>query len=82
MRGRKQHALLVYDVVTGGYRCKQETSKKQHGVKMSEIIAEEALHRRPYQVTVVSDGCGSMKLLWEAALAHGVNHFFVPPLVA
>ena len=79
VRGRKQHALLVYDVVTGGYRCKQETSKKEHGTKMNEIIVEEALHRRPYQVTVASDGCGSMRLLRDAALSRGVNHFFIPP---
>ena len=48
VRGHKQHALLVYDLVTGGHRCKQETSKKQRGVMINEIIAEEALHRRPY----------------------------------
>ena len=46
---------------------------------MNEIISEEALHRRPYQVTVVSDGCGSMKLLREAALARGINHSYIPP---
>ena len=79
VKGKKQHALLGYDVVSGSCRVKQETSKRQHGSKFDEVVAEEGLHKRPHQVTVGTDGCGSMALLRAAALARGINHYYLPP---
>ena len=79
VKGKKQHALLGYDVVSGSCRLKQETSKRQHSSMFDEVVAEEGLHKRLYQVTVGTDGCGSMALLRTAALTHGINHYYLPP---
>ena len=79
IKGKKQHALLGYNVVSGSCHVKQETSKRQHGSMFDEVVAGEGLHKRPHQVTVGTDGCGSMALLGAAALARGINHYYLPP---
>ena len=79
VKGKKQHALLGYNVVSGSCHVKKETSKHQHGSMIDEVVAEEGLHKRPHQDTVGMDGCGSMALLRAAALAHSINHYYLPP---
>ena len=44
-----------------------------------KVIAKEGLHKRPHQVTIGTDGCRSMALLCAAALAHSINHYYLPP---
>ena len=79
VKGKKQHVLLGYDVVSGSCHVKQETSKRQHGSMFDKVVAEEGLHKRLHQVTVGTDGCRSMALLRAAALARGINHYYLPP---
>ena len=76
---KRHHALMGYDVVSGGVCMKQEMSKRQHGDKFNEVVTEEGLAKRPYMVTVDTDGCRSMSLLRAAVLGCGINHVYLPP---
>jgi hypothetical protein len=79
VKGGRPRMLLAYDCVTGGIRVKHERSKADHGPALHEIISEEALDKRPYKVTIGSDGCGSMVHLRNAAKERGLDHWPLPP---
>ena len=79
VKGGRPRMLLAYDCVTGGIRVKHEHSKADHGPALHEIITEEALDKRPYKVTIGSDGCGSMVHLRNAAKERGLDHWPLPP---
>ena len=45
----------------------------------NEVVTKEGLHKQLHQVTMGTDGCGSMALLHAAALVHGINQYYLPP---
>ena len=61
--------LIGVNTKSNGWRVKVQCGKFDNGDSINEVITEEALDKRPYKVTVASDGCGSMSLLRAAALA-------------
>ena len=77
--GRKQHMLFVYDVRTGGIRVEEERFKTEHGDKFRKIAINEGWNKRPYKTTVISDGCGSMVHLKNAAIQLGIGTWDIPP---
>ena len=79
VKGGRPRMLVAYDCVTGGIRVKHERSKAFHGPALDEIITEEALDKRPYKVTIGSDGCGSMVHLRNVAKERGLDHWPLPP---
>ena len=52
--------LVVYDLVTDGVRVMAVKAKAEVGMAWDKIVTMESLDRRPYKVTVVTDGCGAM----------------------
>ena len=50
--------LIGVDTVSNGWRIKLQKGKFENGDSLDEVITEEALDKRPYKVTVASDGCG------------------------
>ena len=77
--GKRSSFLIGVDTVSNGWRVKVQKGKFENGDSIDEVITEEALDKRPYKVTVASDGCGSMSLLRAAALSRGVDHWPLPP---
>ena len=78
VKGKRQHALLAYDLVTGGVRVKLSHKKSEHGLELDRIITNESLDKRDYKVTIVSDNCGSMNLVRDAALKRGLDWLPTP----
>ena len=79
IKGKRASMLIGVDTKSNGWRVKVQRGKFENGDKIDEVIQEEALDKRPYKVTVASDGCGSMSLLRAAALRRGVDHWPMPP---
>ena len=79
IKGKRSSMLIGVDTVSNGWHIKVQRGKFENGDSMDEVITEEALDKRPYKVTVASDGCGSMSLLRAAALSRGVDHWPLPP---
>ena len=77
--GKKQHMLFVYDVRTGGIRVEEERFKTEHGDKFRKMAINEGWNKRPYKTTVISDGCGSMVHLKNAAIQLGIGTWDIPP---
>ena len=77
--GQRQHLLFVYDVKTRGIRVEEERSKTEHGEKFRKMAINEAWNKRPYKVTVIADGCGSMVHLRKAALELGIGTWEIAP---
>jgi len=76
--GGYQLILFGYDLKTQGYRVIPIRNKKLVGHAAHELIAREGLRKRPYQCTVMADGCGSMQLVKEAVIEDGLNYFPIP----
>ena len=79
INGKRATMLVGVNTKSNGWRVKVQRGKFENGDSIDEVITEEALHKRPYKVTVASDGCGSVALLWVAALRRGVDHWPLPP---
>ena len=58
VKGKRASMLIGVDTVSNGWRVKLQKGKFENGDSLDEIIIEEALDKRPYKVTVASDGCG------------------------
>lgn len=71
--------LYAYDVKAGAERFFPMRTKTDVYDCVLRLIAMEGLHKRPYQVTLMSDNCGSMVHAEQACLQHGVNYFPLPP---
>ena len=71
--------LFMFDVVTGGMRVAFESSKRDRANSFAQIVAQEGLAHRGYQVMVGSDNCGSMQLLRNEAHRQGIAHWGLPP---
>ena len=76
--GGHQLILFGYDIKTRGYRVVPIRNKKLVGYATRELIAREGLRKRPYQCTIMADGCGSMVLAERAAIESGLNFFPIP----
>ena len=79
IKGKRASMLIGVDTKSNGWRVKVQRGKFENSDKIDEVITEEALSKRPYKVTVASDGCRSMSLLRAAALRRGVDHWPMPP---
>ena len=74
VRGKKQHALVAYDLVTGGRRVLPLRSKAQAGIEFDKLITRESLDKRKYKVTCSGDGCGSINgLVRDAHALHDIS---------
>ena len=66
--------------MTDGVRVQPVRRKAQVGEVWDKIVTQESLDRRPYKVTVVTDGCGAMHgILAEHAFRRGIDHLPIPP---
>lgn len=80
VRGKKQYALVVYDLVTGGRRALPLRSKAEAGIEFDKLITRESLDKRKYKVTCSGDGCGSINgLVRDACLARHLDFIPLPP---
>ena len=79
IKGKCASMLTGVDTKSNGWRVKVQCGKFKNSDKIDKVITEEALDKRPYQVNVTSDGCGSMLLLRAAALRRSVDHWPLPP---
>ena len=79
VKGKRQHALMAYDLITGGVRVKLVKRKKELGDALDRIITNESLDKRNYKVTFVSDNCGGMNLVRDTAMKRKCDWLPVPP---
>ena len=54
-------------------------SKIENGQAFRKIVSEFGVHKLDYHCRVLSDGCGSMRHVEEAAGVCGVDHAYIPP---
>lgn len=65
----KSRAKFKFDVIT----------KRNNGAAFSRVVAMNGVHKLPYKCRVMTDGCGSMVHVAEAAARMGIDHAYVPP---
>ena len=80
VKGKRQHMLIVGDLKTNGIRVRPTRFKTEHATEFDKLVTMESLDKRPYKVTVCTDGCGSMSvLLAAAAFQRQIDHLPIPP---
>ena len=79
IKGKHASMLIGVDTKSNSWCVKVQCGKFENSDSINEVITKEALDKRPYKVTITSDGCGSMLLLQVAALRCSINHWPLPP---
>jgi hypothetical protein len=79
VRGGRQVAFGLYDLKSTGKFKVDSFNKDDNGISFRKIVVMNGVHKLPYQCTVYSDGCGSMKHVEIAAVLMGINHVYIPP---
>ena len=78
VKGKRQHMLIVGDLKTNGIRVRPTRFKTEHATEFDKLVTMESLDKRPYKVTVCTDGCGSMSvLLAAAAFQRQIDHLLL-----
>jgi hypothetical protein len=78
-RGGWTTSFVMVDLKSDAWFKIDETAKTQHGDSFQKIIINNQIHLLPYERTIYTDGCGSMRHVRDRAVTMGINHVFIPP---
>jgi hypothetical protein len=79
VRGGRQHAFVLYDLKSTTKFKVDVFKKSSNGLAFSKMMSMNGVHQLPYSCLMLTDGCGSMAHVQEAAVRQGISHQYVPP---